>query len=574
MGTGDGARRARGPGRTTRRFTRLLVCSLVAVITSACTQVSDSSRARRNGDAGGTATTRAAPKGRWFRTACDLPIAHLRRIRRGHFPGRSPDVTVVPARPHFFGGFTVTTHAGPWGYLQHVPLVFYGPGFIRSRGNVELGRRVTLADVAPTLARLLDVEWPAARPGRPLEEVLVPAERRAGDLRLIVTVVWDGGGWNVLDTWPQAWPHLRRLMSRGTSIGNVAVGTSPSVTPAVHTTVGTGAWPKRHGIVDIPLRAGSNIETSFGDMAPNHLLLQTLGDIYDRTTDNAAKVGMIAERSWHLGMLGHGSQLDGGDKDDAVMWTEDYDLVTNSKYYNLPTYLEEVEGFADAARTIDLEDGRADDTWMGHDLSDPGKLRLSPVWSLHQTELLKTLLDNEGYGRDSVTDLFFTNYKDIDLVGHVWNMVNEEMRSTIAYSDDALAELERYLDANVGRNRWVMVVTADHGQAPDPESIGAWPIAIDAVEQDAARHFDVDAKDLFADERPTGFWLDRDFAATRGITAEALSSFLLRYRMRDNVTDSSEVPPQYRDRMNEKLFSAAFPNAQLGAIWACAKGAA
>jgi hypothetical protein len=573
MGTGGGARPARGPQRMTRTIARLFVGSLAALVANACTQASEPSQPGRDGDARGTRQTQTAPKGRWFRTACDLPVAQLRRISRGHYPGRSPDVTVVPARPHFFGGFTVTTHAGPWGYLQHVPLVFNGPGFIRSRGDVELDRRVTLADLAPTLAQLLDVEWPAARPGRPLEEVLVPAHRR-GDLRLIVTVVWDGGGWNVLERWPQAWPHLRRLMSTGTSITNAAVGTSPSVTPAVHTTIGTGAWPEQHGIVDIPLRAGSKIETSFEDMAPNRLLLQTLGDIYDQTTGNSAKVGMIAERSWHLGMLGHGSHLDGGDKDDAVMWTEDYELVTNPEHYSLPGYLEEVEGFEEAARTIDLEDGRADDTWMGHDLSDPGKLRLSPVWSLHQTKLLKALLDNEGYGEDGVADLLFTNYKDIDLVGHVWNMVNEEMRSTIAYSDDALAELRRYLDAKVGRKKWVMVVTADHGQAPDPKSIGAWPIAIDAVEEDAARHFDVDAKDLFAEERPTGFWLDRDFAATRGITAEALSNFLLRYRMRDNVTDRSEVPSQYRDRMNEKLFSAAFPNAQLEAIGDCAAGRA
>jgi hypothetical protein len=521
-----------------------------------------------------TGTTQPPARGRWFRTTCDLPRAQLRRVRRGHYSGRSPDVSVVPARPHFFGGFTVTTHAGPWGYLQQVPLVFYGPGYIRPRGDIALDRRVTLADIAPTLARLLDAKWPATRPGRPLSDVLVPPGNRAGDLRLIVTVVWDGGGWNVLERWPHSWPHLRELMSGGTSITNAAVGTSPSVTPAVHTTIGTGAWPKRHGIVDIPIRAGSEIETAFGDMAPDRLQLQTLGDIYDRATDNGAEVGMVAERSWHLGMLGHGAQIEGADKDIAVMWTEDHELVTNPKLYSLPPYLERVRGLEGAARTIDLEDGRADEMWMGHDLSDPSKLRLSPVWSVHQTKLLKVLMDKERYGSDGVADLLFTNYKDIDRVGHVWNMINEEMRSTISYSDGGLAELTRFLDTHVGRRRWVMVVTADHGQAPDPASVGAWPIAIDAVEQDAARHFDVDAQELFVDERPTGFWLDRGFAERRRITAEALSNFLVRYRMRDNVTDEQRVPRRYRNRMNERLFAAAFPNERLGAIWSCVNGAA
>jgi hypothetical protein len=308
-------------------------------------------------------------------------------------------------------------------------------------------------------------------------------------------------------------------------------------------------------------------------MAPDGLNLQTLGDIYDRATANRAEVGMVAERSWHLGMLGHGAQIDGGGKDVAVMWTEDHELVTNPEFYGLPRYLKRVGGFENAARTIDLEDGRADQMWFGHDLSDPSRLRLTPVWSVHQTTLLKELIDRDRFGGDRIADLLFINYKDIDLVGHVWNMINEEMRSTISYSDDALAQLTRYLDAHVGRRRWVMVVTADHGQAPDPRSVGAWPIAIDAVEKDAARHFDVDAGDLFADERPTGFWLDRDFAQRRGITAEAVSNFLLRYRMRDNVTDNGSVPRQYRTRMNEELFAAAFPNERLGAIWTCARKA-
>ena len=60
------------------------------------------------------------------------------------------------------------------------------------------------------------------------------------------------------------------------------------------------------------------------------------------------------------------------------------------------------------------------------------------------------------------------------------------------------------------------------------------------VEEDAARHFDVDAKDLFSDERPTGFWLDRDFAADRGISAEELSRVAAR---RPPAPGSGELAP-------------------------------
>ncbi|MBA3350621.1 MAG: hypothetical protein H0T12_08715, partial [Actinobacteria bacterium] len=152
-----------------------------------------------------------------FRSGCRLPLETLRRIRRGYFPGRSPDVMVVPREPNFFGAFVGQSHSGPWDYVQRVPLVFYGPGFIRSQGSLSLGREVTLADLAPTYAELLDTPAPS-NVGAPIDEVLVPEASRPGRPKLILTVVWDGGGWNVLDAWPDAWPNLARLMARGSSV--------------------------------------------------------------------------------------------------------------------------------------------------------------------------------------------------------------------------------------------------------------------------------------------------------------------------------------------------------------------
>ncbi|MDQ4064913.1 MAG: hypothetical protein M3161_02585, partial [Actinomycetota bacterium] len=76
----------------------------------------------------------AAPSQRWVRAACDLPPKILERIARGLVTGRSADVHMVPRYPNFFGSFRVTTHSGPWDYLQRVPLVFYGPGYVAETG--------------------------------------------------------------------------------------------------------------------------------------------------------------------------------------------------------------------------------------------------------------------------------------------------------------------------------------------------------------------------------------------------------------------------------------------------------
>ena len=147
------------------------------------------------------------PAGGWLEASCELEPQLLERVLRGYAPGRSPDVLVVPRFPNFFGGFIQTGHSGPWDYLQEVPLVFYGPGFIRPVGRYQPKREVTVADIAPTLAELLGVEFPDVA-GRSLDNILVPEAKRDGVPKLILEIVWDGGGTNVLETWPDYWAQL------------------------------------------------------------------------------------------------------------------------------------------------------------------------------------------------------------------------------------------------------------------------------------------------------------------------------------------------------------------------------
>ena len=512
-------------------------------------------------------------KSDWFKKACRLPMKYLTRIERGHYAGRSPEIAVVPRKPNFFGTFQVTSHSGPWGYLQKVPLVFYGPGFVASNGPVSGPGEVTVADLAPTLAELLGAEWPSDRAGSAVAEVLLPEEER-GVPKMILVVVWDGGGWNTLNRWPQQWPHLRKLMREGTSVQGAIVGSSPSVTPAIHATIGTGTWPSEHGVVDLQWRDGDRVANTFAGENPAQLRVTTLADVFDPQTENAARVGMLAERNWHMGMIGHGATVDGGDKDIAVFGDGIADnLYTNKEAFALPGYLKQVGGLKKDIRAIDAEDGAPDKRWVGHRiLGDRSKLRLTPVQTLFQTRLLKRLFTEEGYGQDDVPDLFYTNYKQIDLVGHVYNMVNPEMKSSLRHADASLRELTRYLNRRVGENQWVIALTADHGQGPDPLTFGAWPINVDELVKDTSAHFGVEPGDIFEKTRITGFWLNLPAMQRRGIRLGRLANYLNSYRLKENVEPGKHVPSQYEDRRNEKLFQSTFPTKGLPEILACARG--
>jgi hypothetical protein len=512
----------------------------------------------------------------WFEQSCELPLELLERIERGTVIGKSADITYVPAFPNYFGTFAVSTHSGPWDYLQRVPLVFYGPGYVEGHGDMTLDRPVTVADIAPTLAELLGTDLPGERAGVPITEALVDPEDRATPPKLIVLVVWDGAGWNVLEEWPQAWPFLRSLMEDGTSIQDAAVGSSPSVTPAVHTTMGTGTFPAQHGIVDIPIRNGNRVPDSFPDKSARFLEIPTLADSFDAEVDNAAKVAMIAERGWHLGMMGHGSLLDGADKDIAVMSQGGAgELTTNEFYYRLPRYLRNVPGFEDDIAAVDASDGKSDGRWRGHRIPELHRAgAANPVWTRFQARLIETLVRRERFGADDTPDLLFTNFKEIDLIGHVYNMVNPEMRSILRHSDASLERLVSFLDDQVGSGEWVLAFTADHGSGPDPRTIGAWPISMPQLQVDVATAVGVRVTKLFQAQRPTGMWFHPPTMAKRKVDLAEIAELLLDYRIEDNVEPNQVVPSEYASRSKERLFAAAFPTSALPDVMACARGRA
>lgn len=532
--------------------------------------------------------TRRARGSAWFKAACSLPEARLRRIARGLFPGRGPDLVLAPRAPNYVATFGTTSHSGPWNYLQKVPLVLYGPGYIKAQGGLRLEREVTVADLAPTLAELLDVPWPDDRWGKPISEALVPAAQRPVPPRLIVTVVWDGGGWNVLERWPDSWPFLRQVMDRGTSVEGAIVGSSPSVTPAIHTSIGTGTLPSQHGIADIPIRAEGTVADSFRDTSGELMKVPTLADLYDPMIANKAKVALLATKSWHLGLLGRGSAFrpgelassptEGspppGDKDIAVIAEGPGEgMFTNPDLYRMPEYLRRVPGLSEDVHTTDIGDGLLDSAWMGHEvLQDPSLLHFTPAWVLYQTRLLESLVDHEDMGGDDVSDLLFTNYKSIDEVGHRYNMVNPEMEAIVGYSDQGLEELTGWLDDEVGRGRWVLAFTADHGQAPAAEVVGAWPIHIVTLVDGLAERFGVDPGDLIKAQRPTGLWLNRSVMGASGITLEAMADWLTSYTLEENIPEGTTPPEQYGSRLGEEIFEAVFPARWLPDILECATG--
>ena len=495
--------------------------------------------------------------------ACDLPDRLLVRLWRGHHPVHSEDITTVPQAPNYSGSFGVTSHSGPWDYVQNIPLVLYGPGHIAAHGPLQEFASIT--DVFETAGRLTNVELPERR-GNVLESALGSSPTPP---KLIAVVVWDGVGRNVLRRHPNAWPQLKRLEEKGTSYLGATVGSSPSITPATHSSLGTGSFPNEHGVTAIEYRtAGGDVRGAFAQKDPRDLTLTTIADEIDLALGNEPKVGMLAWKSWHLGMLGHGSATPEGDTDSLALINTHGSITGNEQYFSTPRGLTSLEGNLEKrAEELDREDGTRDGDWLGHDIR---VMHDNPAWIRYQRDLMLAMLETEDFGTDATPDLFFTNFKVTDIVSHQYSMDSREEREVLAAQDAALGDLVAWLESNVGD--FVVIVTADHGNTPPPERTNAWPILQGQLQEDVDAYFDVPrGRSLVLQTTAAGPFLDKAFMEKWGVSEEDIAQFLNGYTLRDNWKDE-RVPARYENRAREKIFSAAWPSDDMPKVMSCAFG--
>ncbi|HEX6231013.1 MAG TPA: alkaline phosphatase family protein [Actinomycetota bacterium] len=519
-------------------------------------------------DPTGGAETPTPEPGSLAELACSLPHQWLLRTWRGHMESRSADIQILPIEPNFVG--SGLPHVGPWPYAQDIPMFWYGPGHVAPVGGVN--RPVTLAGIAPTQAALLD--FPFRTPhGMPMREAVAG---NAEPPRLILTLIWDAAGRNVLDRWPEDWPYLRSLIPDGAWYERATVGSSPTSTAQTHATIGTGSFPSSHGIVAHRLRIGAELTTPW-KLGPNYLLDPTLGDVYDLSMGNEPIVGELGTVSIHLGMLGHGSMWGGGDRDVAVVREKigaetlgaegfEWNLTPALQpYYRFPASINDVPGFDEDVREVDAADGQIDGRWRQNEIAPLLQGFDTPARIPYQTRVLMELIEREGFGADEVPDLLFVNYKMIDYISHVWTVNSPEMQDAVRAQDEQLEVLVDFLNGTVGEGEWALVLTADHGSIPDPDVTGAFQISATPIVNGINATFDTDGDDTKIVQlvQPTQVFVDEAELEENGHTLEEVAEWIMGLTKADTHLPDVVVPA---DEADDPVFQAAFPSSLMSEL--------
>jgi hypothetical protein len=499
------------------------------------------------------------------RLACSMPHEQLVRTWRGWRPDRGAQLSFIPKQPNFVG--SGLPHVGPWDYIQSVPMLWYGPGIIKAQGPVH--RPVTSADIAPTEAEILKFDGFTAPEGEPMTEALLPADERPVP-KLLVTMVWDAGGTNVLQAHPHAWPYLKSLMPKGTYFADTTVGSQPTSTAQIHATIGTGSYPMEHGIVGHQMNVAGKLTPPW-NQGPAFLVEPTLADVYDRAMDNEPVVGLVGTVDIHFGMLGHGSFFGGGDRDIALtrsviggttLTDEGFEWNLpehDAAYYRLPAYANDVKGFQADVDAVDRADGKADGKWRDNEISELLKGFDTPARTPYQQRVVEEVVRREDFGADDVADLLFLNFKEIDFVSHVWSMNSPEMEDAVVAQDEALKRLVSFLNQQVGKGNWAMALTADHASMPDPSASGGFQISTGPMQEMINTKFDTDGDDTVIVDlmQPTQAFLNVDELKQNGYTVDDVARYMMTFTQAQTAAGGVLPNP---GQENDTIMAEAFPS--------------
>lgn len=302
---------------------------------------------------------------------------------------------------------------------------------------------------------------------------------------------------------------FNRLMNEGTNFTFAHFNYVPTFTAPGHTSVYTGTTPYYHGIIandwydktakKMIYCASDSTEKSIGSndnegaMSPKRLQSTTITDQLKIATNSASKVISISLKD-------RAAILPGGHMANAAYWFDNKTGAFISSSY----YLKSLPAWADNFNSKKLADKYLADEWdlyksasdyqisapdeshYEYDVFSEGKtsfphsfknvkedskyvvLETTPFGNQIVEEFAKTALVNENLGKGDNTDFLAVSFSSTDYIGHAFGTNSYELEDTYLRLDGQIADLLKALDEQVGKDNYVLFLTADHAALITP----------------------------------------------------------------------------------------------------------
>lgn len=338
-------------------------------------------------------------------------------------------------------------------------------------------------------------EMPALDDGRP---------------RLAVMVVFDQMRGDYLDKWQPLFVEggFKRLQTEGAWFANCHYPYAYTITAPGHTSLATGTYPSKHGIVGNEWYDRAHAENVTSVTPPPNKKRSGLGP-YRRTArtlgDVLLEVFLGRGRVASLSIKDRAAILMAAMRAQICYWFDG----KSGNFVTSPFYRDEPHKWVRSFNRARLADSWLNKDWtrlrpdldyeaysgpddvfaegIGHNQGQtfphPTKLgtgekakekyysamETSPFGNDLLLQFVKTAIIAEKLGQTDKTDLLCVSFSSNDLVGHCWGPDSQEVLDVTLRSDRLMKDLLDFLDVHVGKGKYVLALSADHGVCPLPE---------------------------------------------------------------------------------------------------------
>ena len=329
--------------------------------------------------------------------------------------------------------------------------------------------------------------------------------------RLLVFIVVDGlPERQILAYRDQLAPDgLARFLERGAWFSEAYYGHAYTVTAAGHATMLTGAYPHRSGIIanewrdaltGAPEYCTADTTASYighktrplDGTSPKNLKVETVGDVLRRADPRAKVLGISGKDRGAILLAGHAGT--------AYMYMPQTGQFASSTWYmqQHPAWVTAFNAgkpadrwfkqewkplLPEAAYARSLPDRQP---WYGQKgaslpllMGAPGdaapgpayysQLLRSPFADQLTLDFARAAVAGEELGRDNVPDILAISLSAHDYINHRYSAESRFSHDHLLQLDRMLQDFFHYLDATVGKDQYLAMLTADHGFMPAPE---------------------------------------------------------------------------------------------------------
>jgi len=377
-------------------------------------------------------------------------------------------------------------------------------------------------------ARIIFIASVAAGAMTPQAQAPARSERP----RLVVFVVVDQFRVDYVSRYSHQWTRgLKRLFEGGAVFPLAAYPYSGTVTCPGHATISTGSFPATHGLIGnswFDRERGANVSCTHDDdvtslpfggatgterHSPGRLRANAFADELRLQAVRPPRIVTVSLKARSaITLAGRGGP------GTLAVWEEDNGTwATSSTYAATPA--PEIDWYAKANPVTaaygkawnrllpesaylftDVAPGEPRAGTFPHALTSPSGApdndfvtlwERSPFSDDAVADIAIAALNGMKLGQMPGTDMLGVSFSALDLVGHAFGPNSHEVQDTLARLDVTLGRLLDALDTSVGRDRYVLALSADHGVAPIPEQVQ--PSGVSAgrlVSANMRRHID------------------------------------------------------------------------------------